>query len=187
MCRSAFSLSTAAAAIAAATVIAACGSNSPTSTGPSRSAGHHTYAQTLQDDVRFAGCMRSHGVSNFPHLTSPYEFKDWLISSAAQSAADQPAETGCQHLLPGGSGPHQSEAHSQAQIAAMLAFARCMRSHGFPSFPDPTNQGRLTPEMVTVAGIDLHQPGLLRAGLACVPVTNGLLTRGAIEQAVHGG
>ncbi len=168
-------------------MIAACGSNSPNPSAASNSAGHHTYAQTLQDDVRFTGCMRSHGVPNLPNPTSPYAFKVWLISSAAQVPTRRSAETDCQHLLPGGSGPYQSEGRSQAQIAAMLAFARCLRGHGFPSFPDPTAQGQLTPEMVTAVGINLHQPGLLSAGLACVPVTHGLLTRPAIEQALHDG
>jgi hypothetical protein len=186
MFRTTSSLPAAAAAIAAATVIAACGSNSPSSSSASSSSGHPTYAQAQQDAVNFSHCMRSHGVPNFFHPTSPYELKVWLISSA-QSPADQSAESACQHLLPGGSGPHQSEARSQAQIAAMLSFAGCMRARGFPSFPDPTNQGRLSPGMVTAAGIDLHQPGFLRAGLACVPVTHGLLTQAAIEQAVNGG
>jgi hypothetical protein len=170
----------------AAAVIAACGSNLPKSPSASSSGGH-TYAQTMQDDVRFAACMRAHGVPNFPHLTSPYAFKDWAVSSAAQSPANQLAETDCQHLLPGGLGPGQDAAQSQAQIAATLAFARCVRGHGFPSFPDPANQGQLSPQMLTAAGIDLHQPELLRAGLACAPVTHGLITRAAVEQAVNGG
>ncbi len=75
----------------------------------------------------------------------------------------------------------------RTRLADMLAFARCVRARGFPSFPDPSNQGELTPEMVTAVGIDLHQPQLLRAGLACVPLTHGLLTRAAVERAVHGG
>ena len=49
-----------------------------------------------------------------------------------------------------------------------LAFARCIRSHGFPSFPDPTTNGQLTHEMVAAAGINLHQPAVLQAGDACV-------------------
>jgi hypothetical protein len=40
--------------------------------------------------------------------------------------------------------------------------------------------------MVTAAGITLHQPALLHAGLACVPVTDGLLTAADIERAVNG-
>jgi hypothetical protein len=76
---------------------------------------------------------------------------------------------------------------TRRRFADALAFANCMRARGFPSFPDPTSQGELHPQMVTAAGINLHQPKLLRAGLACVPVTHGLLTPGAIERAVHGG
>jgi hypothetical protein len=41
--------------------------------------------------------------------------------------------------------------------------------------------------MVTAAGINLHQPKLLSAGLTCVPASHGLLTPAAIERAVHGG
>lgn len=170
----------------AAVLIAACGSNSPKSSSASSSAGH-TYAQTMQDDVRFSSCMRSHGVPNFPHLTSPYAFKDWVVSSAAQSPVNQSAETDCQHLLPGGLGPRQDAAHSQAQIAAVLAFAHCVRGHGFASFPDPTDQGQLSAQMLTAAGINLRQPELLRAGLACATVTHGLITRAAVEQAVNDG
>jgi hypothetical protein len=69
----------------------------------------------------------------------------------------------------------------------MLAFARCVRGHGFPNFPDPARSGQLTPEMVTAAGINLHQPAVLKAGLACTSVTHGLLTRAAVERAVNGG
>jgi len=174
----------AAAAIAAATVIAACGSNSPSS--PS-SGGPPTQAQIQQeqqDAVRFADCVRSHGVSNFPDpTTSPREFKNAL---SMQSPAFQSAETACGHLLPGGGPRSQSAAHSQAQIAALLAFARCLRSHGFPSFPDPTSSGQVTHEMLAQAGINLHQPAMLEAADACVSVTHGVLTKAAVARFVAG-
>ena len=84
----------------------------------------------------------------------------------------QAAQSACQHVMPaGGLGPHEPAVPQRTRLADALAFARCMRARGFTSFPDPTNQGQLTPQMVTAAGIDLHQPDLLRAGLACVPVT----------------
>jgi hypothetical protein len=169
------------AAIAAATVIAACGSNS---SSPSSSGGHLTDAQAQQDAVRFAGCMRSHGVPSFPDPTSPHEFKSSLASNQ-QSPAFQSAETACQHLLPGGGPPSHSAAPSHAQTVALLAFARCLRSHGFPDFPDPTSSGQLTPEMVAQAGINLHQPALLHAGDACVGVTRGVLTKADVARAVN--
>jgi hypothetical protein len=96
------------------------------------------------------------------------------------------AQRACQRLATNGLGPQESAQQQRTKLADALAFARCVRARGFPNFPDPTDQGELTTEMVTAAGIDLHQPALLKAGLACVPVTHGLLTRAAIVRAVNG-
>jgi hypothetical protein len=41
--------------------------------------------------------------------------------------------------------------------------------------------------MVTASGINLHQPAVLDAGLACTSVTHGLLSRADVERAVNGG
>jgi hypothetical protein len=184
MFRSTPRLPKAAAAIAAATLIAACGSNSASS---SSSGDHPTQAQIQQeqqDAVRFARCMRSNGVPNFPDpTTSPREFKEAFNT---HSPAFQSAETACQHLLPRGGPPRQSEAHSQAQIAALLAFARCIRSHGFPNFPDPTSSGQVTHEMLANAGINLHQPAVPQAADACVSVTHGVITKAAVARFVAG-
>ena len=127
--------------------------------------------------------MRSHRMPNLFHPTSPYELERWLISSAAQSSAAQSAETTCAHLLPGGL-PGENAAQSQAQKAALLAFASCVRNHGFPSFPDPTSSGQLTPQMLANAGINLHQPAVLQAGDACVSVTHGVINKAAVASAV---
>ena len=68
----------------------------------------------------------------------------------------------------------------------MLAFARCIRSHGFPSFPDPTSSGELTHEMLANAGINLHQPAVLQAADACVGVTHGVITKAVVARFVAG-
>jgi hypothetical protein len=94
--------------------------------------------------------------------------------------------TACQHLLPGGGSPSRSAAQTQAQSAALLAFARCLRSHGFPGFPDPASSGQLTREMLANAGIDLHQPAFLQAADGCVSVTHGLLTKAGVARFVAG-
>ncbi|HEY5430820.1 MAG TPA: hypothetical protein VIK04_17015 [Solirubrobacteraceae bacterium] len=170
----------AAAAIAASTVIAACGTNS------SNSGRHVTAAQIRQaeqDAVGFADCMRSHGVPNFPD--SPYEQKQMLSASSAQAPAIQSAVPACSHLLPHG-GQSQSPAHSHVQITAMLAFARCLRSHGFADFPDPTRSGALTHQMLATAGINLQQPALVPAADACVGVTHGVITKTAVARFVAG-
>ena len=183
MSRTNSTLSVAAAAIAAATVIAALGSSAPSS------AGLPTQPQTQQlqqGAVRFARCMRSHGLPNFPDPTSAQQFKQSIGASAEGSPTSRSAETACQHLLPGGGPPRESAAERHAQIVASLAFARCLRSHGFSNFPDPTSSGQLTHEMLANAGIDLHQPALLQAADACVSVTHGVLTKAGVARFAAG-
>jgi hypothetical protein len=93
------------AGLAAAAMIAGCGSSSPTSPG---SAGHATGAQAqgqLQGDlVRFADCMRSHRISGFPDPTAPGAAKEFILSDIpgvdTQSPAFRSAHNACGHLLP---------------------------------------------------------------------------------------
>ena len=167
--------------ITAAVIIAGCGSSSRSGSA-TVSTSAATPANRLAQAVRFSDCMRSHGVSNFPDPGQP---KDVLTKSEVNSPGFIAAQNACVRLAP----PPQPEsaATQRARRAAGLAFARCVRSHGFPSFPDPTPTGELSPEMVSAAGINLHQPAVLQAGYACVGVTHGLLTRAAIARAVNGG
>ena len=178
-------------AAAAAMFVAGCGGgsspgvanvSSSTSTSSASSGGPPTQQQ--QHDVeRFAQCMRSHGVPNFPDpIIAPRAFKDALNT---QSRAFRSAYTTCGHLLPG-SPPSQSTARPQAQIVALLAFARCLRSHGFASFPDPTSSGELTHQMLASAGINLHAPAVVQAADACTSVTHGVITKAAVAQFVAG-
>jgi hypothetical protein len=167
-------------------LVAACGSSSPTSTSASSPGGDNpTQAQAQQDMVAFSGCMRSHGASNFPD-PGARGFKYELAPSTPHSPAFRSAYTACGHLLPTDGAPGQGAAHSPAQIAAFLAFARCIRGQGFPTFPDPTSSGQLTHEMVANAGINLHQPAVLRAGDACVGVTHGYITKTDVARFVAG-
>ena len=171
-------------AVAAVLLLAAgCGGSSPTTATTTTTA-------TQNGALAYARCMRSHGVRNFPDPTSSGGGNKQAVISALRKVSNsqaQAAQTACIHVNGGSPGTGPSAAHSPAHTAAMLAFARCMRSHGFASFPDPTAQGQLSPQMVTAAGIDLHQPAVLNAGLACTSVTHGLLTRADVERAVNGG
>lgn len=148
-----------------------------------------TPAGTQSGALAYARCMHSHGVPNFPDPSSRGDDKRAVVSAlrALTISQAQAAQTACMHVNGGSPGTGQGTAQSQARTTAMLAFARCVRSHGFPKFPDPTSQGQLSPQMVTAAGIDLHQLAVLKAGLACTGVTQGVLTRAAIERAVNGG
>jgi hypothetical protein len=173
-------------AIAAVSLLAAgCGSsNSPASSDASSSGGSQTQAQEL---IRFTDCMRSHGVPSLPDPTSdPHAFKEALDPATEQAPAFGSAMTACHHLLPGGGSHSQPTPASPAQTAALLAFARCLRGHGFPRFPDPSSTGDITHEMLASAGINLQQPEVVQAADACTSVTHGLLTRADVARFVAG-
>ena len=172
----------AAAAIAAATVIAACSRSpsSPSSAGPPT---QPQMQQLQQSAVRFA---QLHAVARAGQLARPAPPPESSSNRSARAPTRSPAarsaETACRHLLPGGGPPRQSAAHSQAQTVAALAFAHCLRSHGLPNFPDPTSSGQITHETLANAGINLHQPAVLQAADACVSVTHGVLTKAAVAR-----
>jgi hypothetical protein len=173
-------------AIAAVSLLAAgCGSSdSSASSAASSSGGPQTQAQEL---IRFTSCMRSHGVPSLPDPTSePHAFKEALDPATEQSPAFGSAITACHDLLPGASSHSQPTPPSPAQTAALLAFARCLRGHGFPRFPDPSSTGDITHEMLANAGINLQQPEVVQAADACTSVTHGLLTRADVARFVAG-
>jgi hypothetical protein len=108
--------------------------------------------------VGYSYCVRSHGVPNFP---DPPSGGGVAKASAQQlgvsSATLQAAETACQHLIPAPGGALAQE-EQQCFVAndcsssvvrqllnEMLRFARCMRSHGEPNFPDPTTDAHDQP------------------------------------------
>jgi hypothetical protein len=96
-----------------------------------------SYAQQLA----FAECMRSHGVSTFPDPSSKSGFTS--SGSASSINHDSPqfiaANAACQHLLPAGPPP----VSNQQRLQQGLKIAECMRAHGIHDFPDPTPQGGL--------------------------------------------
>jgi hypothetical protein len=162
-----------AAAIAAVTVIAACGSGSPSSP----SAGGQTNAnqtQAQQDVLSFARCMRSHGVSNFP---DDLNFQN-VPGINPSSPAFTTSQTACQHLLPVKTSP--SAAPSAQTHAKLLRLSNCLRAHGYPSMPDPrpdpppshsSQFGTLYGEGDYWIGIpiaiDAHGPAFVRTARAC--------------------
>ena len=186
------SLPVVAAALATAAAVAACGGSSLRSTTGDTTTSSPSQHPPGRIAFRFSACMRAHGLSNFPDPNVQQNGNQvsatiHLTPSMKGSPAARSAFRACARILGPRADAHPvSPADRRKQMQAALAFARCMRDHGFPNFPDPTAQGQLSPEMVTAAGINLHQPAVLHAGLACVPVTHGLLTRADIQRAVNG-
>jgi len=116
--------------------------------------------------LAFAGCMRSTGVPRFPDPVGSDQPppKKSLAELGVSNTRFQAAEGACGHLLPrGGRLPDASEL--QRANALSLAFARCVRRHGVPGFPDPDASGRI-PDPATV-GIDQGSPRFEAANAAC--------------------
>lgn len=165
-----------------ALIAVGCGSSKPSAT-----AGHSTGGPAASA-YRYAQCMRSHGVTNFPDpRVSVSPGRVAVAVMAPKSAVDRPqfngAQRACRGILPG---PGQARSDQLAQKPALLAFARCMRAHSVSGFPDPDPQGRITPAMLAAGGVDLHSHQVFHAAMGCVGVTHGVITAAQVQAAVSG-
>jgi hypothetical protein len=161
------------AATAGLTLLAAACGGSPaghvaragsTTTQSSTSSGASP-ASNRNGAIAFSRCMRSDGVPNFPDPDSSGAIpKVALQRLGVSSSRFQAAQTACAHLLPNAGRP-PSQAQLQQAKAQGLRFARCVRSHGVPNFPDPGSDGRI-PDPATV-GIDQGAPKFQAANDAC--------------------
>ena len=116
-------------ALAAATLLAACGGGSPAATATPGSQAFY------RDAVAFAQCMRAHGEPGFPDPQANGAIlingqKDHLNGALMNSA-----QKACQHLLP--KQPPLTAAQQRRLTAQALRFVACMRAHGIPGMPDP--------------------------------------------------
>jgi hypothetical protein len=96
-----------------------------------------------------------------------------------QSPALRSAAQTCLHLLPGGSHP---PAISEAQRRQTVAMARCMRTHGVPSFPDPTFPKGGGMRLPFPPGVTPTSPAFQAAAKAC-----GLGVSTGVAQSAGGG
>jgi hypothetical protein len=135
----------AAAGLAAVSVLAGACSSSPDSPGvasaPSASASASPSASSSQaGGLAFAACMRSHGVPNFPDPSSnggTVITPSMGINTRSQTFIS--ARNTCASLIGGG-----TSASSPKNLAQELKFAKCMRAHGVPNFPDPSSNGAIS-------------------------------------------
>jgi hypothetical protein len=139
--------------------------------------------------LAYSQCMRSHGVATFPDPTPSQGIPKDEVVPLVSSPKFQPASSYCQHLMPAaGLGPSPATAEeTHARVVDLLSFARCMRSHGVTSFPDPTAQGDLSVEMIQAQGVDVHSPAVLRVAQTCLPASHGALTSAKIRAAISDG
>lgn len=111
--------------------VAALGSNSTTTTAAPQTAPSRQTFYT--DELKYAQCMRKHGVTDFPDPSAGGGF-----NGAVNIPASSPARAACQRLLPAIGGPGSGPPPTPQALAAMLKVSRCMRRHGITDFPDPT-------------------------------------------------
>ena len=118
---------------------AAPGASAGSAQAATSASGPASSGQTpLAEAVAFSQCMRSHGVPNWPDpVRTPsggYGYRTAGIDP--HSAAFQGAWQACKAL------PSPWHATGQpispAQQQAWLNWAKCIRAHGVPNFPDPT-------------------------------------------------
>jgi hypothetical protein len=129
--------------------------------------------------------MRDHGATNFPdpHVSeSNGSTQIQMMAAGGKTPQFAAAATACRSILPAPSNG-DTAAERQKREQAEFAFAHCLRDHGVNGFPDPGANGQLTLAMIRAAGVDLTSPQVRAAGLACVSVTNGAITRAEVLQA----
>jgi hypothetical protein len=137
--------------------VAACGGSSTPSAQPAQQ----------NAALAFSHCMRSHGVPTFPDPDGQGNFPPFDTGVSKQTSAA--ANDACRHLLPQSSGGAGTRGDQQ-KLAFALKDARCMRSHGFPTYPDPTTSspsGQGSGTRFEGTGIDTKSPQFQTAEISC--------------------
>jgi hypothetical protein len=163
----------------AVVVVAACsGGSSPrvaslgsvTTTTPAAAA---PVSSPGVDIEKYAVCMRSHGVADFPDPApgsgpttgvAGAVVRLVLPKAVTQAPAFQAADKACQSLRPAlSNGPPPITPQQQQDY---LDAARCMRSHGINGFPDPVfTSGRVS--FPLPSSMDANSPQFLAARRTC--------------------
>lgn len=115
--------------------------------------------------------MRSHGVPDYPGPDSGGQMPK--ITSGQQVGVSDTlltrAQGTCQNLW-----PYQGQTQTQQRqtLTDDIKFAQCMRSHGLPDFPDPTDSDGHVQFVFSASrnGIDPHSPQILAKARQCLHV-----------------
>jgi len=157
--------------ISLAVTLAACSggssSSDPTTTTTTSSGGSSSSGASnsvTQQALKYAQCMRSHGVTNY---ADPSPGKAQSIGGSGldtNSPTYQAAASACQKYQPTAGNSTDQGPTSGAQTA-QLKFAECMRSHGVTNFPEGNSSGGQ--QSLSQYGIDTNSPTFQKANQAC--------------------
>ena len=163
-------------AMAALALLAAACGGSPSAAGAAASSTAGGAANS-PSAVGYSHCMRAHGVPNFPDPTSNGGIpKTGAQELGVSDSRLQAAQSACQHQLPTADSLQQQsqqcflagdcpQALVQRILAAERRFARCMRSHGVPNWPDPSLDSEGRP------GFNLVPVGITHSQTHSPPIT----------------
>ncbi len=152
--------------------VAHIGKDAPTTTVASAT-GSGPFAnlqQMYSDALSYAGCMRSHGDPGFPNpiLVNTSRSRGVEMGNGVNTSTPQyrSANRACDHLLPNdGNGPTQAQI--QEAMNRLLKYAKCMRAHGVPNFPDPTESNGGKAVGFSGSGADPNSPQVQSAQKTC--------------------
>jgi hypothetical protein len=170
-------------ALVASAAIAACGGSSPSGVGA---------ASITKAGLEFAACVRAHGVPDFPDpiatagatQTNGTPTTATPVKTLSESTeVVQKAQEACQKYAAAAEGPVVSGAQLAKLKAGALAYAKCIRAHGVPNFPDPTVEAGpgghgagITPPFGTgaQARAEAQSPALQAAIKTCSPLVDNV-------------
>jgi hypothetical protein len=122
------------AALATVALIGAgCSSGSAENGNTGAGTGGNQKATDRDKAVKFAECVRAHGVPDFP---DPNAKNDFEYGVSVSPVVWKNAVDACKALQPPGT---LSSKRTPKERSASLKFAQCIREHGVKDFPDPIN------------------------------------------------
>jgi hypothetical protein len=147
---------------------AGCGGGSPKSAVASVSSkpsggSSQTASASQADPLKYAQCMRSNGVANFPDpkANQSLQLPNGVDPNSSQFKAAQEA---CKAYMP--AGPASKSGGSDPWPAAQkLKYSQCMRANGVSNFPDPDKNGGFS--LQQGSGVDPQSQAFQTAAKAC--------------------
>jgi hypothetical protein len=144
----------------------ACGSASSSETVT----GHFNPTVGLNHALAFVNCMRTHREPNMPNPVRQGNSVTIAIHPGSGVDPGSPrfnaAFKACKHLTSAGKGSAAGTTITPADQADYLKAVACMRSHGFPKFPDPAFQDNNV-TFNTTTPINTNSPQYQRALATC--------------------
>jgi hypothetical protein len=157
----------------AAAPVAGCGKSSGTpgvaSARSGAPAASRSAASQLSDQekaLRFAQCMRANGVPDFPDPKVDANGDFGIDPGNADPKKVDAAMEKCKQYAPSGGTPGRVDPQIVEQNRKV---AQCMRDNGFPTFPDPNEQGGLAidPNKLGITGRPEDDPKYRAAWQKC--------------------